>query len=154
MPEPTRKRQHQSSVSGSSKRMKTQNTVLPGNRSLYDRLLSIRQERLLSVLRLYPRGQPHPSSSGGHHHSYEDFLLEDPVYQLSVEETRRLSTHRYSACLDQTPTHCIICLEVLVEGAEICRLPCTHAHFHAACIRTWLQESGACPVCRAAVVLH
>ncbi|XP_061437420.1 uncharacterized protein LOC133362484 isoform X3 [Lethenteron reissneri] len=125
--------------------------VLPGNQSHYERLLSIREERLESTLR---RQHPHPSSSGGQRNSYEDFLLEDPVYQLSVEETRRLSTHRYSAWLDQTPTHCIICLEVLVEGTEMCTLPCTHAHFHAACIHTWLQESGTCPVCRALVVLH
>ena len=56
-------------------------------------------------------------------------------------------------CLAAGPDGCAICRDRMVggpgNGAK--RLPCSHL-FHLACLRAWLQQSGAsgfsCPVCR------
>ncbi|XP_060185786.1 uncharacterized protein LOC132615241 [Lycium barbarum] len=43
---------------------------------------------------------------------------------------------------------CVICYEQLGnEGKKIVCMPCSHM-FHGDCIRTWLDKSHYCPVCR------
>ncbi|XP_039121385.1 E3 ubiquitin-protein ligase RNF181-like [Dioscorea cayenensis subsp. rotundata] len=42
---------------------------------------------------------------------------------------------------------CVICLEELVSGTEVKRLPCFHC-FHGQCIDRWFQEMDKCPMCR------
>merc|ERR1739836_298609 len=43
---------------------------------------------------------------------------------------------------------CIICLDAIVVGEEVTRLPCGHT-FHKVCIESWLQYSDKCPLrCR------
>jgi len=43
------------------------------------------------------------------------------------------------------PTACCVCLEDMVSGQEIRRLPCLH-YFHIPCIDTWLAKSRSCPI--------
>jgi hypothetical protein len=56
-------------------------------------------------------------------------------------------------CLAAGPDGCAICRDRMVggPGSGAKRLPCSHL-FHLACLRAWLQQSGAsgfsCPVCR------
>ncbi|KAH7679493.1 Zinc finger RING/FYVE/PHD-type protein [Dioscorea alata] len=42
---------------------------------------------------------------------------------------------------------CVICLEELVSGMEVKRLPCSHC-FHGQCIDGWFQGMDKCPLCR------
>ena len=42
---------------------------------------------------------------------------------------------------------CAVCLDPVAPLQPVTALPCLHV-FHAHCIRTWLLESAACPVCR------
>merc|ERR1711972_1264647 len=42
---------------------------------------------------------------------------------------------------------CCVCLEDFKEGDEQRTLPCFH-RFHKCCVDTWLQQSGACPICK------
>ena len=42
---------------------------------------------------------------------------------------------------------CAVCLDPVAPSQPVIALPCLHV-FHAHCIRTWLLESAACPVCR------
>ncbi|XP_039126914.1 uncharacterized protein LOC120263058 [Dioscorea cayenensis subsp. rotundata] len=42
---------------------------------------------------------------------------------------------------------CVICLEELVSGTEVKRLPCSHC-FHGQCIDGWFQGMDKCPICR------
>ncbi|XP_050206323.1 E3 ubiquitin-protein ligase MBR1-like [Mercurialis annua] len=44
-------------------------------------------------------------------------------------------------------TKCSICLEDLVIGSRVTRMPCNH-EFHKACIQAWLGTAHACPLCR------
>ncbi|ORC89544.1 uncharacterized protein TM35_000123190 [Trypanosoma theileri] len=41
--------------------------------------------------------------------------------------------------------------ETSSEGQPVVMLPCKHC-YHAECIRTWLQQSRQCPLCRASVL--
>jgi len=43
------------------------------------------------------------------------------------------------------PDPCSICLQNMVEGEEVRRLPCLHV-FHQGCIDAWLQTKARCPV--------
>jgi len=40
---------------------------------------------------------------------------------------------------------CCVCLEDMVKGQEIRRLPCLH-YFHIPCIDEWLAKSPTCPI--------
>ncbi|KAF5749035.1 hypothetical protein HS088_TW04G00996 [Tripterygium wilfordii] len=42
---------------------------------------------------------------------------------------------------------CVICLEELLVGVEVTRMPCGHV-FHGDCIVRWLETSHLCPLCR------
>ncbi|KZV35075.1 hypothetical protein F511_04380 [Dorcoceras hygrometricum] len=42
---------------------------------------------------------------------------------------------------------CVICKEEIMEGREVCELPCGH-YFHWTCILRWLGKTNTCPCCR------
>lgn len=45
-------------------------------------------------------------------------------------------------------TSCPVCLEDFVEGiTEVRALPCEH-FFHDECLKSWLNQSKTCPLCR------
>lgn len=48
------------------------------------------------------------------------------------------------ACGDAVPL-CVICMQDLVAGEVVVRLPCAHV-FHAACATEWLQRKPVCPL--------
>ncbi|KOO24233.1 e3 ubiquitin-protein ligase amfr, partial [Chrysochromulina tobinii] len=43
---------------------------------------------------------------------------------------------------------CAICREPMADAATV--LPCGH-YFHCTCLRSWLEQSHSCPVCRASL---
>ncbi|XP_038885922.1 E3 ubiquitin-protein ligase RING1-like [Benincasa hispida] len=47
---------------------------------------------------------------------------------------------------------CRICLDELMNGMEVTRLPCAHV-YHRDCIVKWLETSHLCPLCRYAMPL-
>ena len=51
---------------------------------------------------------------------------------------------------EDTTETCSICLETLVEGADLIKLNCNHKHFHKECFREWMRNSvnNQCPLCR------
>ena len=65
----------------------------------------------------------------------------------SVQELNSLETFRILADKED----CTICMEKIVSGNEIIRLPCVH-EFHRKCVLTWLKKfSSECPICRKSV---
>ena len=48
------------------------------------------------------------------------------------------------------PDECAVCFVAFEPGDALKALPCGHAGFHLKCIRTWLQRSPTCPLCRCA----
>ncbi|KAK4441192.1 RING finger protein 11 [Sesamum alatum] len=42
---------------------------------------------------------------------------------------------------------CSICLEEILNGKRVCRLPCLHV-YHGDCVVRWLRGSHVCPLCR------
>lgn len=42
---------------------------------------------------------------------------------------------------------CAICKEMMMEGRDVCQLPCQHL-FHWMCILPWLRKRNTCPCCR------
>lgn len=46
-----------------------------------------------------------------------------------------------------TEPECPICAEDFYAGLEVLEMPCGH-HFHAECVKPWLQKQNSCPVCR------
>ncbi|KAH6567814.1 hypothetical protein BASA60_007923 [Batrachochytrium salamandrivorans] len=45
---------------------------------------------------------------------------------------------------------CTICLSKYIPGERLHQLDCTH-HYHASCIKSWLNVNNLCPLCNAAV---
>ena len=50
----------------------------------------------------------------------------------------------------KVPDECAVCFVAFEPGDALKALPCGHAGFHLKCIRTWLQRSPTCPLCRCA----
>ncbi|PON99682.1 43kDa postsynaptic protein [Trema orientale] len=42
---------------------------------------------------------------------------------------------------------CVICLEKVLRGSQVIRMPCSHM-FHSNCILRWLGTRHSCPLCR------
>eukprot|EP01047_Picozoa_sp_COSAG01_P064719 COSAG01_NODE_8616_length_2718_cov_31.588393_4_plen_180_part_00 len=49
-----------------------------------------------------------------------------------------------AACREQ---ECPICQDMMGDGQEYMRMPCSHA-FHAGCLGRWLSRQHTCPMCR------
>ncbi|KAH7686160.1 Zinc finger RING/FYVE/PHD-type protein [Dioscorea alata] len=50
-------------------------------------------------------------------------------------------------CEEEEAVKCMICLDELVTGTEVKRLPCSHL-FHGDCIDGWFAQKDSCPLCR------
>ena len=50
----------------------------------------------------------------------------------------------------KVPDECAVCFVAFEPGDALKSLPCGHTGFHLACIRTWLERSPTCPLCRCA----
>ncbi len=48
------------------------------------------------------------------------------------------------------PDECAVCYVGFEDGDALKVLPCGHSQFHLGCIRTWLERSPTCPLCRCA----
>ncbi|KAJ0973034.1 hypothetical protein J5N97_020993 [Dioscorea zingiberensis] len=68
-------------------------------------------------------------------HMNHAFLWECSVMEVKEEENQQVEP-------------CAICLEDLVVGEELRRLPCSHSCFHSKCLGRWLEKSDSCPICR------
>ncbi|KAK1292537.1 E3 ubiquitin ligase BIG BROTHER [Acorus calamus] len=69
------------------------------------------------------------------------------VHSRDLEE-EELETVRYDGSgADKEEEVCPVCLQRLVIGEEIKRMPCGHL-FHGECIFRWLERSRTCPMCR------
>lgn len=69
-------------------------------------------------------------------------LARKPASKLSIEE---LESVFYEGL--EKEKACSVCLEVLVDGNRVTKLPCLHV-FHQSCVLRWLRESRLCPLCR------
>lgn len=92
--------------------------------------------------------------------SYEELLaLEERIGVVSTglneqEKSKwmKLWTYACAPSLDKDqPEPCCICQEEFVDGAEMGSLICSH-HFHAECIKKWLDDKKICPYCRESAV--
>lgn len=63
--------------------------------------------------------------------------------RLTEEEIGNLS---HTICVTEQEA-CAICLNKIVLGSEIIKLPCGH-YYHSKCISQWLQIKHTCPICR------
>ncbi|KAF8399071.1 hypothetical protein HHK36_014937 [Tetracentron sinense] len=94
--------------------------------------------------------------------SYEELLeLGDRIGYMSTglreDEIIRCLRKTKHSILDVLPTHfptemerkCSICQEEYEADDEVGRLECGH-YFHICCIKQWLLQKNACPVCKAA----
>lgn len=53
---------------------------------------------------------------------------------------------------DNSDVTCLICLDVVNIGSRTIVLPtCTHAPWHAHCLRKWLRQAPRCPLCASVV---
>ena len=85
-----------------------------------------------------------------------DFTAEDYDLLLRLDETVTRNEGATAAQIEAqsavetlrktAEAPCTVCLEEIEVGAEVRRLPCTHA-FHTACIDPWLTQKASCPVC-------
>lgn len=57
---------------------------------------------------------------------------------------RRLRTLRLPEASGES---CVVCLDEMRKGDEVCNLPCSHG-YHKSCIHKWLKRSRVCPVCK------
>ncbi|GFR40161.1 hypothetical protein Agub_g718 [Astrephomene gubernaculifera] len=87
--------------------------------------------------------------------SYEDMLaLGDLAGKVSkglkAETLNRLQVERVSTlratCNASSLDRCCICQLEFEDDDEATPLPCRHC-YHSDCVRQWLQQSKACPVC-------
>ncbi|EXB44305.1 E3 ubiquitin-protein ligase RING1-like protein [Morus notabilis] len=58
-----------------------------------------------------------------------------------------LEKFRYERSNESDLMTCVICMEVVMNGTHLTRLPCSHV-FHVDCIMEWLNDNHTCPLCR------
>ncbi|GLU07947.1 hypothetical protein SLE2022_248850 [Rubroshorea leprosula] len=96
----------------------------------------------------------------------ESFRIDiEKMVKLEAEEARVLEESRESSGPTTTPATeesimglnkinleeaCVICMQKLCRGTELCSMPCKHL-FHSHCIIKWLRTSHVCPICRFAM---
>lgn len=71
-----------------------------------------------------------------------------------MEEAATIQQHILQTTLDGVKSErgddlCVICLDHISEKAQA--YPCKHESFDFLCLISWLQESSACPLCKATV---
>lgn len=71
-----------------------------------------------------------------------DYAYSCPAPQALLERKVTEVFHSEEENMD-----CVICLEELVSGTEVKRLPCSH-FFHGQCIDCWFEGMDKCPLCR------
>ncbi|KAK1422216.1 hypothetical protein QVD17_25179 [Tagetes erecta] len=88
--------------------------------------------------------------------SYEELLaLEERIGNVNTgltEETicKRLKQKTYVSVADQPDDEpCCVCQEEYKNGDDLGALECGH-EFHTSCIKQWLLQKNACPVCKSA----
>ncbi|PNW88949.1 hypothetical protein CHLRE_01g051700v5 [Chlamydomonas reinhardtii] len=69
----------------------------------------------------------------------EEQLAALPTEVLTADNPRRRS--------DGAPATCAVCMEDLVAGETVKRIPCAH-EFHENCIDQWLRTKANCPICQ------
>jgi len=69
----------------------------------------------------------------------------------AIEELPQRS-QRAEGGSDDSPSHCVICQEVMLPGEDVRVLPCAHEyHFH--CIAQWAAQKNSCCVCQGVAVM-
>ena len=71
-------------------------------------------------------------------------------YVMGNNDLRKWKYHKE---FSQEKISCVICLECVNEGDDVCALQCNHI-YHERCIREWLLKSSNmnCPICRSQTV--
>lgn len=82
--------------------------------------------------------------------SYDALLQLDASIPRPSLSAQQLSALPVSSTAKQQ--ECCICLCMMEPGSESVKLICQHL-FHVACIKSWLQSSELCPLCRCNVKL-
>ncbi|KAK3029318.1 hypothetical protein RJ639_038416 [Escallonia herrerae] len=67
-----------------------------------------------------------------------------PATESSVQALEKV---RYEGDGLNTTEPCAVCLDEMLLGRQVTRMPCSHV-FHGECIVRWLKESHDCPLCR------
>lgn len=70
-----------------------------------------------------------------------------PKNGLTETDLEKLENFKYELGTVVKNETCTICYEDFEPGKEIIRLPCEHC-FDSECIRTWLENSNLCPLCK------
>eukprot|EP00929_Paragymnodinium_shiwhaense_P008120 TRINITY_DN112055_c0_g1_i1.p1 TRINITY_DN112055_c0_g1~~TRINITY_DN112055_c0_g1_i1.p1 ORF type:complete len:419 (-),score=70.70 TRINITY_DN112055_c0_g1_i1:669-1823(-) len=83
-----------------------------------------------------------------------------PLQSAGLDEARlrELPEHEFGAPgapageADAEPPTCAICIEVIIAGDIVRRLPCGHV-FHKSCVDSWLVRAATCPMrCQVALL--
>eukprot|EP00930_Biecheleria_cincta_P105217 TRINITY_DN9781_c0_g1_i1.p1 TRINITY_DN9781_c0_g1~~TRINITY_DN9781_c0_g1_i1.p1 ORF type:complete len:372 (-),score=71.88 TRINITY_DN9781_c0_g1_i1:41-1156(-) len=99
-----------------------------------------------------------PFGASLHGGSMAAFQSNEQGFQAALEQSRRQGVLSALPCEHFAPdqhkelVECELCLEEYEEGAELLRLPCMHL-FHKACVGTWVEKAGTCPMCQVDVCL-
>ncbi len=78
--------------------------------------------------------------------------LDLDILPTFVYTNRSDLTGKVDACIDDNDggCDCSICMTSFDMGDMLIALPCDKRHhFHASCIREWLQRQNSCPLCQA-----
>lgn len=77
-------------------------------------------------------------------------LSEDTIFQC-LQKMKHCIMEARSTCLTENERKCSICQEEYEPNDELGKLQCGHS-YHVCCIRQWLLQKNACPVCKASAL--
>lgn len=77
-------------------------------------------------------------------------LSEDAIFQC-LQKIKHCIMEARSTCLTENERKCSICQEEYEANDELGKLQCGHS-YHVCCIKQWLLQKNACPVCKASVL--